>query len=95
MGQEGWGSSPGQRFGATRVMVAEAGAVVGRPPRGGEGEVWLPARCFSVGQKLLGDPKLPQMVRATRARVVARDLLVAPGSPYAPWECWRYEAWQK
>lgn len=39
MGQEGWGSSPGQRFQATRVMVAEAGVVVARPPRAGEGVV--------------------------------------------------------
>lgn len=95
MGQEGWGSNPGQKFGATRVMVAEAGVVVGRPPRAGEGEVWQPARCFSVGQRLLGGPRLPQMAKATRTKAVARDLLVAPGSPCAPGECWRCEAWRK
>lgn len=83
MGQGGWGSSPGQRFGATRVMVAEAGVVVGQPPRAGEGVVWLPAKYFSADQKLLGGPRPSPMVKAMRTMGVARDLSVVPGSPCA------------
>lgn len=76
----GWGSSPRQSFGATRVMVAGAGVVVGQSPKAGEEAVWLPARCFSVDQRLLGGPRLPQMAKATRIMGVARDLSVVPGS---------------
>jgi hypothetical protein len=39
VGQGGWGSSPVQMFGETRVM-AEVGAEVGQHPRAGEGVVW-------------------------------------------------------
>ena len=74
MGQGGWGSNPGQRFGTTRVMVAEAGVVVGQSPRAGEGEVCLPARCFSADQRLLGGRRPPQMAKATGTMGVARDL---------------------
>lgn len=87
MGQGGWGSSPEQRFGATRVMVVEAGTEVGQHPRVWEGVVWLQARCFSVGQRLLEGPRLPHMVKARRAKWMARDLLVVPGSPCVQWEC--------
>ena len=95
MGQGGWGSSPRQSFGTTRVMVAGAGVVVGHPRKAWEGEVWLPARCFSVDQRLLGGPKLPHMAKATRIMGVARDLSVVPGSLGAQQECWRQEARQR
>lgn len=35
---------------------------------------------------------LPQKVKATRTKRVAKDLLVAPGSSCVKWECWTYEA---
>lgn len=62
-------------------MEAEAGAVVRQPPRGREGVVWLPARCFSTGQRLSGGPRLLQMVKVMRVIRVARDLLVVLGPP--------------
>lgn len=95
MGLGGWGSSPRQSFGATRVTVAGTRVVVGQPRKAGEGEVWLPARCFSVDQRLLGGPKLPQMAKATRITGVARDLSVVPGSLGAQQECWRQKARQR
>ena len=93
MGKGGWGSSPGQRFGATGVMKAEAGAEGGQPPRAEEGVAWLPARCFLTSQTLLGDPRLFQMAKTVRESMVARDLLVVPDSPCAQWACWRCRAW--
>lgn len=93
MGQGGWGSSPGQRFEASRVKAAEVGAVVGQPPRAGEGAVCLQARCFLADQRLLEDPRPPWMAKRMRAKGVAKDLLVVPGSPWVQRECWRRKAW--